>query len=62
MTIDDVKEILKIIVPVALAYIGVLRNRTDIDRLAPKIRGGGMRRKWYHRLKPERRDETRQGE
>ena len=62
MSVDDVKDILKIVMPLALAYVGVLRNRTDIDRLAPKIRGGGMRDRWYHKLKPMHRDETHQGE
>ncbi len=53
-------ELLKLVVPplasVALAYIGVLKNRTDLDRFAARQRAkesglsveSQMRRRWYH--------------
>jgi len=60
MTIQDfILEALKMIVPVAIAYIGVLKTRTDLDILYAKHRGDEktkMRRRWYHRFAARRKD------
>lgn len=57
-TSEAVVEVIKTLGPIALAYIGVLKNRTDIDRLAASQRAeknntpveNQMRKKWYHRM------------
>ena len=46
-------EALKMLIPLGLAYIGLLKTRTDVDILYAKQRGcekTKMRRKWYHRI------------
>lgn len=46
-------EVLKLVVPVAIAYVGLLKTRTDLDILYAKHRGDEktmMRKRWYHRL------------
>ncbi len=42
-------EALRLVVPVAISYIGVLKTRTELDILYAKQRGGAekMRRRWY---------------
>jgi hypothetical protein len=60
---DWIIEILKIITPVILAYIGVLKTRAELDIAYSKIRklegmkcqGSGLiRKRWYHKLKSNR--------
>ena len=61
-------EVLKMLVPLALAYIGLLKNRTDLDIIAAKQRTPDgerdytpyMRRRWYHKLKPGRKSDVRE--
>lgn len=45
-------EALKMLVPLGLAYVGVLKTRTELDILYAKQRGGTgkMRRRWYTRM------------
>jgi hypothetical protein len=51
-------EILKIVIPVVISYIALLRTRTELDILYAKHREqtgeGGMRKRWYHSLKKTR--------
>jgi hypothetical protein len=53
---DTLLEIAKVLAPLIVAYIGLLRTRTDLDILYAKYRGGPdkMRKRWYHRLKANR--------
>lgn len=73
-TPDDVKDILKILMPLLLALVGVLKNRTELDIYAAceraKARGkcvdSQMYWRWYHRLffvkrKVKHLEETRNG-
>lgn len=57
----DAVEILKIIAPIVVSYIALLRTRTDLDRYIASQRAkehGGppaiidkfIRHRWYHRL------------
>ena len=51
----DIADAVKIFIPILVSYIALLRTRTELDILYAKHREkngeGGMRRKWYHRLK-----------
>ncbi len=46
-------EIAKTLTPLALAYVALLKTRTELDILWAKQRGGPkfLRRKWYHVVK-----------
>lgn len=55
---DALVEIAKIFGPIAVAYIGVLKNRTDLDKYAASQRSKEsgrppemeMRRRWYQKV------------
>lgn len=56
---DFALEALKMVVPLGLAYVGLLKTRTDLDILYAKHRGCDktkMRRKWYHRFASKRKE------
>ena len=54
----DIADAVKIFIPILVSYIALLRTRTELDILYAKHRektgGGGMRKRWYHRLKKTR--------
>lgn len=55
---DAIVEVVKILGPIAIAYIGVLKNRSDIDRYAASQRAKDsgrpyetqIRKRWYQGL------------
>ena len=57
---DFAIEALRVVVPLALAYVGLLKTRTDLDILYAKHRGCDktkMRHRWYHRLRTKRKED-----
>jgi hypothetical protein len=72
MTPDQAIEILKLLTPIAVSYIALLKTRTDLDRYIASQRAkesgkpyaSQIRHKWYHRLwsvrKPPRLDAAHQ--
>jgi hypothetical protein len=59
---DFLLEVLKMLVPLGLAYVGVLKTRADLDHFAASQRAKAenrpveecLRRRWYHRVKRKR--------
>ena len=52
-------EVLRVVVPLGLAYVGVLKTRTELDILYAKFRGDEqtqMRCRWYHRLSHKKKE------
>lgn len=58
MTPELAIEVLKILTPIAVSYIALLKTRTDLDRYIASQRAkesgrpyaSQIRRRWYHRL------------
>lgn len=59
---EFILELSKIIAPVIISYIALLRTRTDLDRFAASQRAKELgepaetflRKRWYHILKKEK--------
>jgi len=59
---EFILELSKVIAPVIISYIALLRTRTDFDRFAASQRAKELgttveeqlRKKWYHRIKKAR--------
>lgn len=56
-------EVLKIVAPIVITYIGLLKTRVDLDRFAASQRAketkssleSQIRRRWYHPLFKQRK-------